>query len=236
MPGYHPGMKFRQVMAQLRESGTAQNRKVYARHGAKEPMFGVSFADLNRLKAEIGTDHKLAEQLWRSGNTDARTLATMVADPAAFSLSGLDAWLRDLDYYMLVDLFAANVVARSKHAQRKAELWTKSPDEWRSSAGWTVVTVLGMQNEVSDEWLRSFLDRIESEISAAPNRSRHSMNNALIAIGGRSEALRRLAFTVARRIGRVDVDHGETGCKTPDASERIAKMWERRALRRRRHC
>ena len=33
----------------------------------------------------------------------------------------------------------------------------------------------------------------------------------------------------ARRIGEVHVDHGETGCKTPDAAAYIQKMADRAA-------
>ena len=71
------------VMADLEAAGTAQNRKVYARHGAAEPMFGVSYAELGRIAKRIKTDHALARQLWDSGNHDARVLALRVADPAA---------------------------------------------------------------------------------------------------------------------------------------------------------
>jgi hypothetical protein len=41
---------------------------------------------------------------------------------------------------------------------------------------------------------------------------------------------RRLPTTGSRsgsRIGPVEVDHGETACKTPDAVTYIAKLWER---------
>ena len=54
------------------------------------------------------------------------------------------------------------------------------------------------------------------------------MNGALIAIGLRSPALRKKAVAAARRIGKVDVDHGETGCKTPDADSYIEKAGGRR--------
>ncbi len=37
----------------------------------------------------------------------------------------------------------------------------------------------------------------------------------------------------AQRIGKVDVDHGETSCKTPDAAPYIEKMWARKAQRAR---
>jgi hypothetical protein len=53
------------------------------------------------------------------------------------------------------------------------------------------------------------------------------MNAAVIAIGGRSAALRKLATAAAKRIGPVEVDHGDTACTTPDAVTYIGKLWER---------
>ena len=37
-----------EVMAQLKAAGTAQNGRIYSRHGAAEPMFGVSYAALGK--------------------------------------------------------------------------------------------------------------------------------------------------------------------------------------------
>ena len=55
---------------------------------------------------------------------------------------------------------------------------------------------------------------------------------ALIAIGIYKPELRDETIETARRIGRVNVDHGETGCKTPDAIEYIARAKARRAARK----
>ena len=54
------------------------------------------------------------------------------------------------------------------------------------------------------------------------------MNNALIAIGGRNAKLKKLALAAAKKIGKVEVDHGDTSCKTPDAAAYINKMWARK--------
>ena len=74
-------MTYLEVMKELKALGTAQNRKVYKRHGAGENLYGVSFADLDKLQKKIKIDHELAEKLWASGNTDAQSLATMIIDP-----------------------------------------------------------------------------------------------------------------------------------------------------------
>jgi hypothetical protein len=49
------------------------------------------------------------------------------------------------------------------------------------------------------------------------------MNNALINIGVRNPKLEKIAIAAAGRIGTVEVDHGETSCKTPEAVSYIKK-------------
>jgi hypothetical protein len=44
----------------------------------------------------------------------------------------------------------------------------------------------------------------------------------------RGGPLRDEAIAAARRIGKVEVDHGDTDCKTPDAVEYILKVEARR--------
>lgn len=47
---------------------------------------------------------------------------------------------------------------------------------------------------------------------------------ALIAIGGGNDALAAIATAAARRIGPVDVDHGDTCCESPKPVPYIAKI------------
>lgn len=49
------------------------------------------------------------------------------------------------------------------------------------------------------------------------------MNHALIAIGSRNDVLAKKALEVAERIGKVEINHGETSCKTLDAAMYIKK-------------
>lgn len=54
------------------------------------------------------------------------------------------------------------------------------------------------------------------------------MNNALIAIGIRNDYLQDKALEVARAIGPVEVDQGETNCRTPDAAAYILRTVARK--------
>jgi 3-methyladenine DNA glycosylase AlkD len=211
-------------MKDLEALGTAQNRKVYKRHGAGENLYGVSFANLEKLRKKIKIDHGLAEKLWASGNTDAQSLATMIIDPKQAEEGFLDRLVKDISYYTLVDIFVRNIVSKSPLAREKMENWVKSKDEWVGRAGWTLLSILAMQDQdLSDSQLHKYLQTIEKNIHAAKNRTREAMNSALISIGIRNEKLEGLAIETAKRIGPVEIDHGETACKTPDAVTYIQK-------------
>ena len=221
-------MNLQQAMQQLEEMGTAQNRKIYGRHGVGDNMFGVSFANQNKLAKAVKRNHDLALELWATANHDARVLATMVADPTRADEPLLESWVHDLDNYVVTDAFSG-FVGKTGLAQPRAEAWTGSDGEWPGRAGWHLVAHLAMKDQdLPDGYFTAHLHTIEGEIHSRRNRVRDAMNNALIAIGIRNEALEELALAAAARIGKVEVDHGQTGCKTPDAADYIRRTLARR--------
>ena len=221
-------MDVQEAIQQLHEMGTAQNRKVYARHGVRENMFGVSYANLNKLAKAARKDHSLALELWATGNHDARVLATMVADPSRAYESLLDEWLADLDSYVITDAFSG-LAGKTGLAQVKGEEWIGSDGEWPGRAGWHLIAHLAMKNQdLPDTYFTAYLATIEGTIHVSKNRVKDAMNSALIAIGIRNDVLEEQALAAAARIGKVEVDHGETGCKTPDAADYIRRTLDRR--------
>lgn len=220
-------MDIKEVLKKLEDFGTEQNRKTYRRHGVTGEMFGVSYANLGKLAKEIKKDHKLACRLWESGNHDAQILATMIADPKQFSSEEIDHWSKSLSNYVVTDALA-KVVGQSEFAREKAEKWTDSENEWHASVGWFLVGSLTNDRNLSDAFFEPYLQTIETDIHNRENRVRYAMNMALIAIGARNEFLQNQALLVANKIGKVEVDHGETGCKTPDATSYILKTTEHR--------
>lgn len=218
-----------EAMQTLESLGTEQNRKIYRRHGAAEPMFGVSFANFGKLQKKIKTDQNLAVELWKTGNFDARVLATMVADSQATPPDLLDLWVKDLEGYSITDLFG-KFVAQTPHAAAKREQWMKSRTEFTAQAGWLLLSyALASGEPLSTEYLKDRLSFIEANIHKAMNRVRHSMNGVVIGIGLYRPDLRPLALAAAARIGKVVVDHGKTSCETPDAAAYIVKTLARQA-------
>ncbi len=221
-------MNLNGALRELKRRGTVQNRKVYRRHGVGENMYGVSRGDLRSLAKQIKVDHELALQLWATGNHDARVLAMLIADPDQFDAKTLNAWARDLNNYLIADEFA-NLVARTPYRQKKAEKWRNAAGEWIGRAGWCLIALLAAHDAaLPDNYFAPYLDEIVAQLHMRKNRVREAMNNALIAIGGRSEALQRKALEAAQAIGPVEIDHGETNCRTPDAVASILKIAARK--------
>lgn len=214
-----------EAMSALEKAGSAQTRKTYARHGAEDPMFGVSFATFKTLVKRIGVDHNLARALWDTGNFDARILAVKVADPSSATSDDLDRWARSARTRMLTT-YVGQLAGESPHAAAKARRWLASEDARERAAGWAILGSMAMREEtIPDPWFAEQLVAIQASIHSAPNADREAMNMAVITIGCRNSALRKAAIAAAKRIGKVDVDHGDTACKTPDAASYIEKTW-----------
>jgi hypothetical protein len=220
-------MNLGQTMVALERAGSEANRKVWMRHGAAEPMFGVSYATLYALQKQIGVDQRLAEALWNTENHDARVLATLIADGDAMTAADLNRWRRAATHRFLAMAFSS-LAARSRSGLVCALRWIDGWSEFEQAAGWGTLAGLATGRAVADDTFAALLSRIERTIHTLPNYARYSANNCLIAIGSRP-GLAAEAMRIAKAIGRVAVDHGDSQCKTPEASAYIDKVAKRRA-------
>jgi 3-methyladenine DNA glycosylase AlkD len=220
-----PRMTLAEAMRELEKAGSAQTRKTYARHGAAEPMFGVSFATLKTMVKRIGVDQELALALWDTGNFDARNLAVKIADPARITAADLDRWAKSSRLRMCGG-YVAMLAGEGPHAAAKLKQWLAASDLSHRCAGWGLLAQMTARDQtMPDAYFLEKLALIERTIHAAPNDERDAMNMAVIMIGCRNPALRKAAAAAAKKIGKVEIDHGDTACKTPDAAQYLDKTW-----------
>jgi len=216
-------MNLAETLAQLEQMGTETNRRIYRNHGAHDPLYGVSTANLKALFKAIKKDHALAQQLWDTGNYDAQILATMIADSRQMSNDSIDTWATVITSYGLADYFA-DLVFKTPFAEEKARQWRDSDNEWIGRTGWHLIAKLAADKTRPDGEFESYLPVIEGEIHTRLNRTRQAMLNTLIAIGGRGGEIMDKTIASATRIGPIEIDHGNTGCETPDAIPYMRKV------------
>jgi 3-methyladenine DNA glycosylase AlkD len=222
-------MTAQQILATLKQLGKPQTAAIYKRHLAGDNVCGVLTSDIAKLQKKIKVDHALALELWKTGNAEARILALQVADPLKLTRKDADGLLKDAQARFLACYLTA-LVGRSPIADKTMRAWMKSPRESTREMGYGILGARLKDNSesLSDADAEKILATIEKEIHRSPNWARYAMNGALISIGIFKPALRQKAIAAAKRIGKVEVDHGETNCKTPDAIAYIEKASKRK--------
>ncbi len=224
-------MEYAEVIRRLEDMGDERARKVWSRWGMDtKNYFGVNLTKLKRFAREVKRDHDLASKLWESGIHDAQLLACYIEEPKKVSEKQIDAWIDVVDFMDLCDKFATEIVWKTPWAKKKMVKWVDSDREYPKRAGYVLLGIFahkGKDDEIMEEELMGYLDRIEKEIQGERNWVREVMNYALINIGSRSETLNRRGIEVAGNIGKVEVDFGDASCKVPDAQGKLSlQKWK----------
>ena len=135
-------MTLEQAMAKLAAKGSEATRRIFLKHGAKEPFFGVKVADLKVIQKKIKGDQALALQLYATGNGDAQYLAGLVVDGRKMTAAQLQAWVDGAAWNMI----SATIVpwAASEHPEgcALAMKWIDSSKERVAVAGWRTLGAL----------------------------------------------------------------------------------------------
>lgn len=222
-------MNAQEVLATLKQLGKPQTAAIYRRHGSGDNVFGVLTSEIAKLQKKIKVDHALAMQLLKTGNAEARVLALLVADPEKLTRANADRLVKE-GPVRFVGCYLSGVLARSPIAEATMRAWMKSPDEFTREMGYGIlgIRLKDDPDSVSDADAEQVLATIEKQILRSPNWARYAMNGALISIGVFKLTLRKQAIEAAQRIGKVEIDHGDTNCKTPDAVPDIEKASKRK--------
>src|SRR5215510_4809684 len=213
----------KKVMRELAALDEPKMREANERRGDDH---GVNLTHLRALAKRLKTQHELALQLWATGDTAARLLATLVCRPKSLSAPELDAMVRDIRSPKLLDWFIVNVVKPSRHAEPLRVAW-KDDDDLVGRAGWALTTERVVKN-AADLDLEALLDDIEKEMKQAPAHKQWAMNHCLAEIGIQHPAHRKRAIAIGERL-KVLIDFpASPGCTPPYAPIWIAEMVRRK--------
>lgn len=193
-----------EVLHALQRSASAKYRAdMAARYGivTRAEVYGTTVATLRAMAEKIGRDHKLANELWRTGVHDARMLATMIGDPDEVTPAEMDRWARDFDNWGIVDTACFHYWDRTPHAFSQIEKWSKAKDEFVKRTAFALLASCALHKRGTDEQFLRGLELVEREASDPRNFVKKAVNWALRAIGGKqSPKLRAAARAVAKRL------------------------------------
>lgn len=230
-------MNVNDILKELEALGTEQTKKTYLRHGAREPLFGVTTGSLKPLVKKFKKNYQLSMELYRTGNYDAMYLAGLIADPSHMSEEDLQEWMAGAYCDGISDFVVSRALVKSLFMPQLADQWMNAPQELYASTAWTSYALfLGQEadDHIDYEKMKNYLHRVEKEIHSERNRVRYAMNNFVIALAISYSPLHQEAVAVSKRIGEVKVDFGETACRVPDAGQYIQKAIDKNMLGRKR--
>lgn len=221
-------MKVKQVLAQLESLGDDARRKHNTKAGAPDNQFGVKLGDIRGIAKKLGTNHKLALELWDTGNVEAQLVAALLLEPTSLSAVELDRLTCSTTCAQVADWLNAYVVAQHPETEALRVKWMKAKDRWAARAGWNLTaTRVNEQAEGLD--LEALLDRIEREMPKAKPEVQWTMNSTLAAIGIQHAKHRRRAVAIGEKIGLYEDWPVSKGCTPPYVPVWVDAMVKRQA-------
>lgn len=229
-------MTAEEIVAEFRQLATAQTKKTWMNHGAKEPCLGVLIEDMKKIKKRVKMDYQLALDLYDTGIADLMYFAGLIADDAKMSKKDLQKWIEAANTTWVAEYTVPWVASSSPHGREMAMKWMASKDETIASAGWqTYSSMLAIKDDAELDLaeIQTLLERVAKTIHQQPNRVKYVMNGFVIAAACYVAPLHQRALDTAEGIGKIAVDL-VGACKIPFAPEQINKFAARSTIGKKR--
>ncbi len=196
----------RKVLERLREKARADQLDGMARYGmVTENRLGVSVPDMRRLAKELGKDHGLALQLWKTGVQEARILAALIDEPHAVTEEQMEEWVKDFNSWDVCDQVCMNLFDKTPHAWKKVRDWSVREEEFVRRAAFSLIACLAWHDKKADDKMFvNLLPVIQDAATDERNYVKKAVNWALRHIGKRNLSLNREALQTARLIQKID--------------------------------
>jgi 3-methyladenine DNA glycosylase AlkD len=194
------------VLDKLQSKARPEQLKGMAKYGMTvEQRLGVSVPDMRNLAKEIGRDHKLALDLWRTGIAEARIVAALVGEPDKLTEEQMEDWVKGINSWDVCDQVCMNLFEKNQLAWRKIVDWSEREEEFVKRTAFSLIACLAWHDKkASDEKFIELLPVIIRGATDERNFVKKAVNWALRNIGKRNLNLNRAAINAAKEIQRLD--------------------------------
>lgn len=216
-------MTIQEILSQLKSMGNEKVRAHNLKFGSGENQYGVKMGDIRALAKKIKVNHKLALELWETGNVEARFLAILIMKPQELSMEEVDRLVRSEKFPHVADWFSAYVVKVHPGKETLREKWMQENDPMAARAGWSL-TADRVAKQPQGLDIDALLNRIETEMPAAAPETQWTMNTTLAQIGINLPQFRDRALTIGEKHGIYRDYPVSKGCTSPFAPIWINEM------------
>lgn len=207
------------VAAHQNERGIAHWSKIENTCGLKS--FGLGLTQLRKLAKTIGRNHQLALECWQSDYYDVKVIGLLIDEPKKITVEQAEKQVEGLGVGMLTHVFSfcGATLAKSEIAYDLAMSWQKSDSIPRKESSYGLLYELSKNKRdkrLNDHFFLTTISHINKTIDNEPKAIRLSMATALMGIGKRNLTLNKAAIDVAKRVGAIDFNEGDSKCEPFD--------------------
>ena len=194
------------VLEMLKRNADSSQLNGMAKYGMTiERRLGVAVPYMRKMAKEIGKDHELAIDLWKTGIAEARILASMIDDPGKLTGEQMDSWVKDFNSWDICDQVCMNLFEKVPYAWSKIIDWSEREEEFVRRAAFALLACLAWHDKkATDEQLIKLLPVIIAGAIDERNFVKKAVNWALRNIGKRNPILNKAAITTAHEISKID--------------------------------
>ncbi len=193
------------VITQLNNWANPENVAGMARFGiVGNQVLGISMPTLRAYAKELGKNHALALELWRSSIHEAQILASIIADPKQASPDLLEDWVKDFASWDVCDQTCINFFVKTPFAVEKITAWSARPEEFVKRAAFALMACFANGNKnLKDDFYLAFFPLIMREADDERNFVKKGVNWALRGIGKRNLLLNQAATDCAHKLAKL---------------------------------
>ena len=201
-PGPGLAERLEAALALLRAQARPDQLAAMARFGlGGASRLGLSVPQMRALGRRLGADHELALALWDTGIPDAQIVASLLAQPARFTVAQLNHWTRGMQAWDVCDQACLNAFRGSPLAWARIPVWAAAREEFVRRAAFALLAVLAVHDKRRpDADFAALLPLIAAAADDERNFVRKAVNWALRQIGKRSRTLLPQAIAVAEAL------------------------------------
>ncbi len=194
------------VLAKLKNKAKPDQIEGMSRFGMTAAgRMGVSVPDMRKIAKELGKDHNLAVDLWKTGIPEAQILASMIDDPGKLTEAQMENWVLDFNSWDVCDQVCMNLFEKTPLAWKKILDWSERDEEFVKRAAYALLACLAWHDKETDD--EKFIGLFRVIVRGAlddRNFVKKAVNWALRNIGKRNRNLNKAAVKTAREIQLID--------------------------------
>lgn len=199
-------MRLEEIIKKFESQKNQKNIDGMRRYGITfKKVYGLNIPPIRALAKEIGTNHELAQKLWKFGARETKILAALVADPEQVSEKMMEAWVGDFECWDDCDQCCMQLFRKTKFAHKVIGAWVKRDELFFKRAGFVLIASLAMHDKKADaKVFLKYLKYIEQAAQDDRTLVKKAVNWALRHIGKkRGPKLHRAAVVTAQKISKL---------------------------------